>query len=172
MLDKDKGARFDHDPNLGRFHQLPRIEGGAPTIDELKADLRTKCEGVPFTAWLRFFPDLQIPLGQTMESSQLPAGIPFGSHEFDGKGNSLAVRHTIGHDVVETFLVRNGKILEKLVHYGSDGPDSEKRYPDEVLGEASDEQYQWAHGIAVSKLDWLNKKAAEMSSPVEQSTSR
>lgn len=161
MLDRDTGAGFNHDPNLDRSHQPPRIEGGAPTVDELKTDLRTRCEGVPFTTWVRFFPDLQIPLGQSMESPQLPAGIPHGSHEFNGNGNKLAVRHTVGHDVVEIVLVRNGTIFEKLVHHNSDDPDSQKRYPDEFLGEANDKQYQWAHEIAVSKLDWLNKRASD-----------
>lgn len=144
--------------------QSPYIEGGAPTIDEIKADLQVRCAGIPFTAWCRFFPDFQIPIGSHMESPLLPLGIPYGSHEVDGDGRPLSTRQVVGHDEVETFLERNGKIMEKLVHYASDGYDSRKRYPDEVLGETSDERYRWAYGIAINKLYKLQRDALEMSS--------
>lgn len=146
-------------PDIKRL--LPCIEGGAPTIDEIKGDLQRRCAEVPFVTWTRFFPEFQLPIGSHMESPLLPSGILHGSHEVDGEGRPLAVRHTVGHDAVETFLARNGKIMEKLVHYASDGCDSEKRYPDEVLGETSEERYQSAYGIVTDKLDRLKKKALE-----------
>lgn len=136
-------------------------EGRTPTLEEIKSDLQARCAGIPFAAWHRFFPSLQIPIGSHMESPLLPSGVRFGSHEVDGNGIPLPVRHTVGHDSVETFLARNGQILEKLVHYSSDGPDSETRLPDEVLGETSEKRYSWAYPIVVGKLDRLKEKVNE-----------
>lgn len=141
-------------------------EGERPDINELKAELQARSAEIPFATWSRFFPDLQIPIGSHMESPLLPARIPFGSHQVDGDGKPLAIRHTVGNDAVETYLGRNGRLMEKLVHYTSDGHDSEKRYLDEVLGETSDERYQWGHRIAIDKLRWLKDKGSE--TPTDQ----
>lgn len=58
-----------------------------------------------------------------MTSPLLPAE---RSHTVDGRGRPLDVPHTIGHDVVQTFLDGEGRVMEKLVHYASDGYDSDK----------------------------------------------
>jgi hypothetical protein len=89
----------------------------------------------------------------------LPSGVPFGSHEVDGDGVLLEEKHTSGHNVVETFLARNGRIFQKRVHYSSDDFLAEKRNPDEVLGEASAELYSWAYEEGLRKLGWLKRKA-------------
>lgn len=122
-------------------------ESRAPQLEEIKSDLQRRSAEIPFAAWHRFFPGLQIPIG---------------SHEADGRGRPLEVRHTVGHDAVETFLARNGRILEKLVHYSSDGPDCETCLPDEVLGETSEDRYHWVYPIAVYKLEILKQRAEKM----------
>ena len=139
----------------------PEGEPTALLIDEMRTDLRERCAKIPVYTWRRFFPDFQIPLLESTESPLLPSGLPYGSHEVDGRsGKKLDVPHTVGHGMVEIFLARNGRILEKLVHYASDGYDSEKRDPDEVLGETSDEHYQELYRLAIDKLEWLKRNAA------------
>lgn len=133
-------------------------ENRVPTLAEIKADLSVRCAKIPLVAWQRFSPDLQIPIGTYMTSTLLPEAV---SHTADGKGRPLVVPHTIGHDEVQTFLDREGRVMEKLVHYSSDGYDSDRRSPDEVLGETSEDRYRWAYGVAVNKLSWLERRAAE-----------
>ncbi|OGY14500.1 MAG: hypothetical protein A3A58_01830 [Candidatus Blackburnbacteria bacterium RIFCSPLOWO2_01_FULL_41_27] len=123
---------------------------GAP-IEEIKGELQTRASHVPFQTLLRFFPDdLQIPLTEGMRSQLLP----LESCHVDEDGN----RYTLGHDVVKTFLARNGKVIAKLVHYDSDDYDAKKRWPDEILGEVDDETYREAYLVAIVKLDILLKK--------------
>lgn len=134
-------------------------------LAELKAELLERSARVPLAGWQRFFPDFQVPIGTHMTSPLLPAD---RSHIIDGRGKPLAAPHTIGHDVVlQTFLDREGRVLEKLVRYTSDGYDSDKRGLDEVLGETSEERYRWAHPIVLEKLDWLERRASELP-PAEQ----
>lgn len=141
-------------------------KGSDPTVEEMRADLKARCARIPIYTWRRFFPDFQIPMTMHTGSPLLPSGVPYGSHEVDGYGKKLEVPNVVGNDVVETFIARNGRILEKLVHYKRDGYDSEKRDPDEVLGEVSDEEYQREYKIAVDKLEWFEKMASETSSSV------
>lgn len=131
-----------------------------PSVEEIKTDLRDRCARIPFHTWRRIFPNLQLPVSQTLYSNLLPSD---SSYTHKGKGNQLETPHVIGNDVVTTFLSRNGRIIENLVHYKSDDLTSERLYPDEILGETSDETYQNVYPIAIQKLDWLVQQTKKAS---------
>lgn len=132
-------------------------------IAALRADLRGRFGRIPTYIWRKVFPDFTMPVGyQTIESSLLPAGIPYGSHEVDGSGKKLKVPHVVGNDVVENFFARNGRLFIRLVHYARDGYDSDKGAPSEVLGEITDEDvYKATYKEALVKLQLLERLKVE-----------
>lgn len=97
---------------------LPKIEGREPTLDEMRTDLATRCAEIPFFVWNNYYPSLQIVISDVTESPLLPDD----SHQREGR------RFTVGHDAVQPFLSRNGRLLEKLVHFDSDDPDPKKDF--------------------------------------------
>lgn len=123
-------------------------------VEVLRADLRERFGEMPIYKWRKISPDLTLQVGyQEMESPLLPAGIPYGSHEFDGYGNNLDAPHVVGNDLIEHFFARNGRLFTRLVHYARDGYDSDKAEPDEVLGEITDEGiYREAYVQAIEEL--------------------
>jgi hypothetical protein len=107
------------------------------TIEQIKSDLKSRCSQIPDDVWERFNPD---SLSTYLDSPLLQDG-PWG------------------HQVIETVLAKDGRIIEKLVYYASDGYDSEKTDPDKDLGETSDERYQEIYQISTAILDSLKQKA-------------
>ncbi|MFH0936880.1 MAG: hypothetical protein V1808_01145 [Candidatus Daviesbacteria bacterium] len=121
-------------------------------IEEIKNQLRPRCAEIPLYIWEKRFPDLQIPLTEHLHSPLLPVS--------DSLEEDDVYRGVMGHDVVDSFLARNGLVLEKLIHYATDGYDSQTRMPDEFLGEASEEIYRTGYLKAKYILDLLVKDAS------------
>lgn len=116
--------------------------------------MKERVSQIPESVWSHYFPNLEIPIGMHISSPLLPSG---KCHLYNGRGEILPEPYTIGHDEVKTFLSREGQIMEKLVHYKTDGYDSEKWEPDEYLGETGEERYRWGYQIACAKLNTLQK---------------
>jgi len=107
---------------------------------QIRADLRARCEEIPDHVWLRNYPDSRMPLGSHLNSTVSPIEL-------------------YGYKEIETDLTKEGRIIETLVHYVTDGYDSEKQASDKVLGEASDVRYHEMYQIVITKLDLLKKEA-------------
>ena len=134
------------------------LEERAAAIQQIRVDLKLQCAKIPQAAW-SLFEDKKLPLGAYSRSKLLPED---KSDRVDAKGRPFHTPQAIDHDEVEIFLDEHGVIWEKLVHYSSDGYDSDKESPDEILGEPSDENLEWSYLIAIRKLDHLKKRAAEL----------
>lgn len=134
----------------------------APAIAEIKKELKNRCADVPLSAWDKlasFYGSREIPVGSELESPLLPQD---KSHklrwdEENKKYVPLCVPHVMGNDIVGVFITREGKLVERLVHYSSDEPDSDKWLLDEELGETSDERYQDFSEQAFFVLELLRK---------------
>ena len=130
---------------------LERIKRGEEVfLYEIRNDLRARCNRIPFYAWRAQFPDMQIPLFEHLESELLPK---------DKSVKTKGTRHVIGQDVVQDFLTKDGRILQKLVHYDSDDYDSSLKAPDEILGDGNLEIYSQDYSEALTKLETVNQKA-------------
>lgn len=140
----------------------------SPVIAEIKKDLRVLCANIPPSTWDKLASvhnSKDIPIGMKLESPLLPQD---KSHEFRWDKETktyvpLPVRHVMGNDVVGIYVTRDGTLLEKLVHYSSDGPDSEKWLPDEELGETSDERYQEFNKRTLFVLGSMQRLATTLS---------
>ena len=110
-------------------------------IAKVKSDLQRMARGILLSTWIYVFRDTRMLLTSELNSP-------------------LLKREPCGHERIEIDLTADGKILERLVHYKTDGYDSEKGEPDEELGEATDERYLSHYEIAVHQLEWLKKQAS------------
>lgn len=62
--------------------QSSQIEGSEMTVEQIKADLRMRCEQIPFALWIRYgelTKKSSLELNGYFDSSLLPAE---GSHDF------------------------------------------------------------------------------------------
>jgi len=82
--------------------------------------------------------------------------MPLGSH----LDSAVLPIRLYGYEEIETDLTKEGRIIETLVHYSTDGYDSKKQVQNRILGEASDERYHELYQMAITKLDFLKEEAA------------
>lgn len=149
--------------------ELDPNKEGKPSVEEKKANLKMQCDSIPFAAWIKYSTLFKMhpPVGMLLESPLLPAQ---GSHHSYREGIDLPEKYVTNHDTIELVLARNGKILEKLTHLSSDGDDSETSFPDEFLGETSDDGYHRGYRFALTHLKGMKEVAEKMFPSANRST--
>ena len=123
---------------------VAKVESGEASFDEIKEDLQRRCAEIPIQTWFERFPGMQAQIEEDNESLLLPLS-------YTHRDRVGEMRTTMGPDMVETFLSRNGRLIQKLVHHQDDGWDGKLAFPDEFLGEAEERIYRRAY----SKADWI-----------------
>ena len=107
---------------------------------EVQAEIKSSCEEIPLRTWHKIGYELKIASLEASDLLPLESSDLINGRRVPGNGDEL-----------EIVLVRNGRLIEKLVHYVDDTEG--KNF--EILGEGTPESYNTWHQQIMAQLKHL-----------------